>query len=206
VFLAFPGVVGVSVRLWSTSRRRELERVRAREREEFARELHDTGAHHVSAIVDPGQSGRVVAGDDPAAAVRPWRDRGGGGAHVGGDAADGRHPARRRRRAPLSPRAGVADLHRLVGTPGGPRVEVRLDGDLEGLPPAVDAAVHRIAQESVTNALRHAVGVTEVVVLVAAEPGRVRVTVRDDVAVGRHGAHREGYGLTGLRERATLLA
>jgi signal transduction histidine kinase len=108
-------------------------------------------------------------------------------------------------RAELAPQAGVADLERLARTSaGGPRIDLRRDGALDDLPPAVDAAVYRVVQESVTNALRHAAGATEVVVRVTAEPERVRVTVRDDGAVtGR--SHREGYGLTGLRERATLL-
>jgi len=71
------------------------------------------------------------------------------------------------------------------------------------LPPAVDAAVYRIVQESVTNAMRHAVDATEVVVRVTGEPQTVRVTVRDDGA--RAGRGRDGYGLAGLRERAALL-
>jgi signal transduction histidine kinase len=99
----------------------------------------------------------------------------------------------------------VADLERLARRRGGPRIDLQLDGGLDDLPPAVDAAVYRIAQESVTNAVRHAVGATEVVVRVAAEADRIRVTVRDDGAVSGRGQHRDGYGLTGLRERAAML-
>ena len=43
--------------------------MRSREREQLARELHDTVAHHVSAMVIRAQAGRVLAGADPAAAV-----------------------------------------------------------------------------------------------------------------------------------------
>ena len=106
--------------------------------------------------------------------------------------------------AELAPPAGVADLERLVGAPGGRlRVDLELDGELDALPPAVDAAVYRIVQESVTNAMRHAVDATEVVVRITGEPHRVQVTVRDDGA--RAGRGRDGYGLAGLRERAALL-
>lgn len=207
VFLAFPGVVGASVRFWSTSQRRELERVRAREREEFARELHDTVAHHVSAIVVQAQSGRVVAGASPESAVRALEAIEEEGARtleamraMVGALRDGNAGAE------LAPRAGVADLERLARRPGpGPRIDLRLDGDVEQLAPAVDAAIYRIVQESVTNAIRHAMGATEVVIRVAAEPDRVRVTVRDDGAATKPGHHRDGYGLTGLRERATML-
>ncbi|MGQ4390149.1 sensor histidine kinase [Streptomyces sp. SAS_270] len=205
VFLFLPGLIGAAVRFLATARERQLEKVRSREREQLARELHDTVAHHVSAMVIIAQAGRVLAGTDPAAAVEALegveeegartleemramvaalRDRGTG--------------------AELAPPAGVADLERLVRTPGGRlRVDLGLDGELESLPPAVDAAVYRIVQESVTNAMRHAVNATEVVVRVTAERHKVRVSVRDNGQ--RTGRGRDGYGLAGLRERAALL-
>jgi signal transduction histidine kinase len=207
VVLAFPAVLGASVRFWSTSRRRELDELRSRERVQFARELHDTVAHHVSAIVIRAQAGRVVTAADPAAAVQALEAIEEEGARtleamramVGAlrDGAAG---------APLSPRAGVADLERLARTAGsGPKVDLQLDGPLDDLTPAVDAAVYRIVQESLTNAVRHAVGATEVVVRVVADGDTIRVTVRDDGAVTGHGSHRDGYGLAGLHERASML-
>ncbi|MFF3940467.1 sensor histidine kinase [Streptomyces phaeofaciens] len=205
VFLMLPGLIGAAVRFRVTARERQLEQVRSREREQLARELHDTVAHHVSAMVIIAQAGRVLAGTDPSAAVEALegveeegartleemramvaalRDRGVGAA--------------------LTPPAGVADLERLVRTPGGRlRVDLALDGELDELPPAVDAAVYRIVQESVTNALRHAVDATELVVRVSAERHTVRVSVRDNGR--RTGRGRDGYGLAGLRERAALL-
>jgi signal transduction histidine kinase len=106
-----------------------------------------------------------------------------------------------------APQPGVADLQRLAGaSPAGPRVEVKLSGELRDLPAAVDSAVFRIAQEAVTNALRHARNATKVDVLVDGDPSSIRLTVRDDgdrapgaPAVGR------GFGITGMVERATLL-
>jgi signal transduction histidine kinase len=203
-FLLFPGVVGASVRFWATARDRQLERVRSGERERLARELHDTVAHHVSAMVIRAQAGRVLAGSDPAAAVEALEGVEEEGARTldemrlmvaalrdGGD-------------GDLMPLSGVADLERLVGAAAGHlRVDLVLDGDLDTVPPAVGAAVYRIVQESVTNAMRHAVGATEVAVRVTGEPRRVRVTVRNDGA--RAGRGRDGYGLAGLRERAALL-
>lgn len=207
VIVVFPGVIGASVRFRSTSRRREVERMRSQERVQLARELHDTVAHHVSAIVIRAQAGRVVAGANPAAAVEALEGIEEEGARTleamramvaalrDGDTG-----------AELAPQSGVADLERLARAPGGgPRIDLRLDGALDDLPPAVDAAAYRIVQEAVTNAIRHAVDATEVIVRVIAEPDRVRVTVRDDGAVTGRGHHREGYGLTGLRERAELL-
>lgn len=204
-FLLLPGVIGAAVRFRATARERQLEQVRSGERERLARELHDTVAHHVSAMVIRAQAGRVVAGTDLSAAVEALEGVEEEGARTleemramvaalrdGGAGAE------------LAPRAGIADLERLVRAPGGRlRVDLGLDGELDTLPPAVDAAVYRIVQESVTNAMRHAVDATEVVVQVTGEPQRVRVTVWDDGA--RAGRGREGYGLAGLRERAALL-
>ncbi|MFD5429867.1 sensor histidine kinase [Streptomyces sp. NPDC127084] len=205
VFLSAPGLIGAAVRFWGTARERQLEQVRSREREQLARELHDTVAHHVSAMVIRAQAGRVLAATDPSAAaealegveeegartleemramVAALRDRGVG--------------------AELAPPAGVADLDRLVRTPDGRlKVDLGLDGELDTLPPALDAAVYRIVQESVTNAMRHAVNATEVVVRVTAERHTVRVSARDNGQ--RTGRGRDGYGLAGLRERAVLL-
>jgi signal transduction histidine kinase len=204
-FLLLPGVIGASVRFRATARERLLEQVRSRERERLARELHDTVAHHVSAMVIRAQAGRVVAGTNPAGAVEALE----------GVEEEGARTLEEMRAlvaalrdngasAELAPPAGVADLARLVRAPGGRlRVDLGLDGELDALPPAVDSAVYRIVQESVTNAMRHAVDATEVVVRITAEPQTVRVTVRDDGA--RAGRGRDGYGLAGLRERAALL-
>jgi signal transduction histidine kinase len=198
-------VIGASVRFWATARERQLERMRSHERERLARELHDTVAHHVSAMVIRAQAGRVIAGADPAAAVEALE----------GVEEEGARTLEEMRAmvatlrdsgagAELAPAAGVADLRRLLRAPAARlRVDLGLDGDLAGLPPAVDAAVYRIVQESVTNAMRHAVDATEVTVQVTGEPERVRVTVRDNGA--RAGRGRDGYGLAGLRERAALL-
>ncbi|MER5208286.1 sensor histidine kinase [Streptomyces sp. NPDC002825] len=205
VFLSLPGLIGAAVRFWGTARERQLEQVRSREREQLARELHDTVAHHVSAMVISAQAGRVLAGTDPSAAVEALEGVEEEGARTLEEMRAMVAALRNREAgAELAPPAGVADLERLVRTPGGRlRVDLGLDGELDALPPAVDAAVFRIVQESVTNAMRHAVNATEVVVRVTAERDTVRVSVRDDGH--RTGRGRAGYGLTGLRERATLL-
>ncbi len=83
---------------------------------------------------------------------------------------------------------------------------MQLAGDLDHLPPLVGAAVHRIAQESVTNAVRHASGATRIDVQVYGNHDCVRLTVRDDGdAVSSAGDQSSGYGLVGMRERAALL-
>jgi signal transduction histidine kinase len=205
VFVSFPGVLGATVRYRSVSRRRELERMRSREREQLARELHDTVAHHVSAMVIRAQAGRVVAGTDPASAVEALAGIEEEGARTL-EAMRGMVGALREAgaRAELAPQAGIADLEHLTRAADDTlRIELHRDGPLEDLPPAVDAAVYRIVQESVTNAMRHAVDAVRVTVRVVDRGDRVLVTVHDDGAPP--GRTRAGFGLTGLRERAALL-
>ncbi len=106
-----------------------------------------------------------------------------------------------------APQPGVADLGRLSGaSPAGPRVEVTVSGDLAALPAAVDAAASRVAQEAVTNALRHARNATLVDVRVAGDRSTVSLVVRDDGDTGAADPAAEaGFGLTGMVERALLL-
>jgi len=108
--------------------------------------------------------------------------------------------------AELAPQRGVADVDGLARTAGeAPLVEVHRSGDLDNLSPSVGAASYRIAQESVTNATRHARHATRIVVQVTGERDHVRVSVRDDGDPVPTGRPRDGYGLVGMTERATLL-
>lgn len=88
---------------------------------------------------------------------------------------------------------------------GWPRVAVHLSGDLDGLSPGVGAALYRIAQEAVTNALRHARNVTRVTVEVGGEGDRVRLTVHDDGGTATTHPPTPGFGLLGMSERTALL-
>jgi signal transduction histidine kinase len=80
------------------------------------------------------------------------------------------------------------------------------DETAERLPPAVETALFRIAQEAVTNAIRHA-RANSVQVRLRRSPEQVTLEIRDD-GVGLSGAAvatDEHLGLFGMRERARLL-
>ena len=64
--------------------------------------------------------------------------------------------------------------------------------------------MHRICQEAVTNAVRHAVDATAVSVEVCGDADVVRLRVHDDGRVVRP-VSTGGFGLLGMAERATLL-
>ncbi|HZU40143.1 MAG TPA: histidine kinase [Solirubrobacteraceae bacterium] len=85
---------------------------------------------------------------------------------------------------------------------GGLRVHRRLDWHLPSLPDEVELVIYRVAQEALTNVLRHA-GARTATVELGCAAGSVRLAVRDD---GRGlPAERSERGLLGMRERAMLI-
>ena len=206
VILVFTAVLGASVRLRVTSRLRAMDQVRLREREQLARELHDTVAHHISGMVIRAQAGRVVAESRPGAAVEALEIIEAEGSRTLAEMRTMVGALRQRDDADLAPQRGVADIARLARSQGDePLVEVHLSGDLEDLSPSVGAATYRIAQESITNAMRHARHASRIVVLVAGERDTIRLTVRDDGDAVSTIRPRDGYGIVGMTERAALL-
>lgn len=105
----------------------------------------------------------------------------------------------------LTPGMGIADLDDLA-TSGedSPTVNVDVVGDLSDVHASVGAAVYRLAQESTTNAIRHAREATKVSVRVADLGGQIELVVDDD-GEPNHKPSDDGYGLIGMEERAKLL-
>jgi len=125
VVLVLPAVLGAAVRLRAISRVRELDQVRLREREQLARELHDTVAHHVSAMVIRAQAGRVVAESLPGAAVEALEIIEAEGSRSLAEMRTMVGALRERDHADLAPQRGVADIERLARSQGDePLVEV----------------------------------------------------------------------------------
>ncbi|WP_026123813.1 sensor histidine kinase [Nocardiopsis chromatogenes] len=202
------GALGAALRYRSRARERELEGARLRERERIARDLHDTVAHHVSAMAIRAQAGQAVAPVRPEAAVEALAVIESEAARTLAEMRTLVRALRRDDPAQTAPAPGIADLERLATRSGpGPEVGVEVAGAFDDVPPAVAAAVHRLAREAVTNARRHARNATRVEVRVDADADAVRLRVSDD---GEHGpryraAEPPGYGITGMKERAELL-
>jgi signal transduction histidine kinase len=205
-FFLFSAALGASIRFHANTRLRDIEEAKLRLRNELARELHDAVGHHVSAIAVQAQAGRAMATVDPEralavletieeAASRTLEDM----RAMVGVLRDGREPD-------LAPQPGIDDVERLARDVGGwPRVGVHLSGDLDDLPPSVGGALYRIAQEAVTNAVRHARNATRVTIEVEGEADQVRLTVHDDGDAARGHAPTPGFGLLGMTERTSLL-
>jgi two-component system, NarL family, sensor histidine kinase UhpB len=89
-----------------------------------------------------------------------------------------------------------------VARQGGVEVRRELEWQLPALSPEVELVIYRVAQEALTNALRHAHG-TEVTVALNANNGHVVLSVADNGTGLRETTH--GSGLDGMRERAMLI-
>ncbi|ANJ27551.1 sensor histidine kinase [Agromyces aureus] len=107
--------------------------------------------------------------------------------------------------APLSPQAELAELPRLLAGVTTAEFTATLDDRLGGDAPgrAVQFAAYRIAQEALTNIVRHA-RATRAVVTLDRVGDVLRLTIDDDGS-GLPAASGEGSGILGMRERAALL-
>jgi signal transduction histidine kinase len=183
---------------------------RTAERSRLAREMHDVLAHSLSALALQLESTRLLA-----------RDRG-----VDDDV------TRALDQAHHIAAGGLQDARRAIATargdelPGPERIDVLADAfeEQSGLPVAVEVqgeprelapdarlAVYRTAQEALTNVRRHATA-ERVEVKLAYLPQSTVLVVEDRTSVGAPvpvglglGLAGDGYGLTGMRERAELL-
>jgi signal transduction histidine kinase len=202
--------VGAAVRFRARARQREMEQVRLHERGELARDLHDTVAHHVSAMAIRAQAGMELAPTDPTAAVDALRVIATEASRTLAEMRAMVGVLRRNEPAVLAPLPVMDDLYRLAETqgptgPGTATVTVNLADGIGSISPASGAAIFRIAQESVTNARRHAHLARRITVDVTGNRDSVRLVVADD---GQHSSDRfdsAGFGVAGMLERAQLL-
>lgn len=201
LFVAVPFAAGLAVRAQS---RRATREALALERARIARELHDVVAHGVSLIALQADAAAAALEHDPARAAAP----------VDAIALTARTSLAELRRLlalvrapddddPRAPRPGVARLPELVEgvRRAGLVVDLRVEGRPADLAPGIDLTVFRVAQEALTNALRHS-ATANVSVTLRYRAGDVEVEVVDD---GRpQPTSGEGFGLVGMRERVGL--
>ncbi|MFE2878014.1 sensor histidine kinase [Streptomyces roseus] len=187
----------------------EAEQAAARERARIAREMHDILSHAVSIMIVQAEAGPVAVRRAPERAEAAFEAI----AETGRDAmaqlrtmlgvlrtdrGAERDAARR------SPQPGIEELagllERVRGS--GQRVSYERTGAVRPLPAALEATVHRVVQEALTNVVKHA-GASAVSVRL--EYGERTLTVRvtdDGRGPGPAAAAGGGHGLIGIRERA----
>lgn len=177
------------------------------ERVRIARELHDVLAHSLSQInvqagvglhlmqKQPDKAAEALASikessktalDEVRAVLGVLRSEG------------GQDP-----NAPLVPEPDLSRLPGLAASVTSQGVDVTLETTVTDAPKAVQLAMYRIVQESLTNVVRHAKATAATVVVKADERDYV-ITVSDN-GVGLTEGESDGRGLLGMRERTELL-
>ncbi|WP_084079326.1 sensor histidine kinase [Demequina sp. NBRC 110057] len=220
LIVALIGLALVAVRLQATRRHvyrlehqlaRDTEAERALaaadERARIAREMHDVVAHTLSVVVAQADGGRFAAKSDPAKA-----------AHTLETIADVSRAALTEMRAllgllrigdedaALGPQPSIDDIPALVAATrdGGLDCSFVTTGAPRTLPIGAGLALYRIAQEGLTNVLKHGGPAAKAFVQLTWEADAVVLTVSDD---GRGAGARDdgdGQGLAGMKERATV--
>jgi signal transduction histidine kinase len=185
----------------------ELQLARAEERLRLSREVHDVVSHSLSAIAvqagvarlvlaeQPGQAGAALSAIETASRsaldelrnlLRQIRDP--------EDADEAATPT-------------LTDLPALIGKlrRAGLDVSLRVTGQPRPYSTAVELSAYRIAQEALTNVTKHASG-ARALVQINHGASELTVTVADDGSPNPAGPVASGgLGLSGMRERASLL-
>jgi signal transduction histidine kinase len=217
LFAVAAAVAGGFLRFADLNRLRQLAALRAEQRTEFARDLHDFVAHHVTGMVVLAQGAQHITEREPAPGVRTLEQIESAGvetmAAMRGMVGMLREPVGTRTDAarPMAPVAGIADVAPLVErftAAGGPTARLVVDGTVDGLPVEVTSSAYRVVMEALTNVRRHAATATVVDVSISRSEQRLLVRVADD---GRHAPgsravrSQPGFGLIGLAERLATI-
>ena len=186
------------------SRAAEARAAALSERQHLAREMHDVLAHSLSGLVLQLEGARLMA----------TRERERIDPELAGAIERAHHLAK----------AGLEESRRAIGMlrgddlPGPERLgalageferdsripcRVQVDGDERELGSEARLTVYRVAQEALTNAVRHA-GCTRVRLHLSAEDGAVYLRIADD-GRGLGELPRSGGGIRGMRERALMI-
>jgi signal transduction histidine kinase len=192
----------------------ETERARQQvmeERVRIARELHDVVAHTLAVITVQAGVGRRLMAKRPEEASSALESI----ETIGRTAQDELRVVLGLLRdeeigpAALAPAPRLVDLKELAETvrASGTPVNLRTSGTDLQLSPALELSVYRVAQEALTNVVKHAPG-ARATVDVAVSAGKVRIEVTDDGgAAGRPPAGgwpaspATGHGIVGMQER-----
>jgi signal transduction histidine kinase len=154
-------------------------------------------AHSLAVMVAQADGGRYAASEHPDAATRALAQI----SETGRDAL----AQMRRLLSVLRADEEGADLaglvRRLAGA--GLPVELAVDGRARELPAELQLCIHRVAQEALTNVLKHAYSPQRVEVVLRCVDEEIELTIRDDGCAMAAGDGR-GHGLTGMRERVAL--
>lgn len=179
----------------------------SRERNRMARELHDTLAHTLSAVSIQLEALDALWENDPTAARSML-------AQTKDQTRSGLHEARRAlsalRASPLEDlglRLALSNLAQTAADRAGIQLHLSLPPALPEICPQVEQVIYRIAEEALTNVVRHA-NAQNVNFNLLYTPASLELSIHDDGrgfdSAALSNSEREHYGLLGMHERATL--
>lgn len=171
-----------------------------RERNRLAREIHDGLGHYLTVVktqLDAATALLPAQPDKARASVAK-------AAHLTAEALDDVRRSVGALRTDTA-RPPLPEALRLLTQEAGLPVAVRLEGAARPLPPGIEHALFRSAQEGLTNIRKHAAASSAEVLLDFRPPGHVTLSITDN----GHGADGTvpagGFGLPGIRERIAVL-
>jgi signal transduction histidine kinase len=173
------------------------------ERNRVARDIHDGLGHHLTVVQMQVRAARAVLASDPdkadAVLAKAQQQSTEALAEVRRSVSTLREP---RTRPPLSDalEALAADTS-AAGVP----TDLDVSGTMRVLSQDAEESLFRAAQEGLTNVRKHAAARRARLVLDYGDDGTVRLDVCDDGRGAAGPADGSGFGLLGLRERASLV-
>ncbi|MDO5683413.1 MAG: sensor histidine kinase [Propionibacteriaceae bacterium] len=175
-------------------------------RQQIARELHDIVAHSVSVMVVQAEGGRALAAKKPEKAAEVLETIAGTGREA---LVEMRRIVGVLRNTPeeestYAPMPGLADIPEMVQRTGD-RVTLRIKGHEPACGPATQLTVYRIAQEALTNFLRHAGPRARAEIELGFDADRITVLVTDDGLGSAAQSDGMGNGLKGMLERVSAM-
>ncbi len=168
----------------------------ADERTRIAREMHDIVTHNLSVMVALADGAVFAQRHSPDRATAAMRQISGTGRQALTDMRRSLGVLRADEPDSLRhPMPGIAQLSSLVGQmrAAGLQTGLDLEGDSTPVPTAAQLTVYRMAQEALTNTLKHAPPGTRAEVRVRCSPGTVTVDITDDGRAARPAGPPSGH-------------
>ncbi|GHJ40033.1 sensor histidine kinase [Streptomyces sp. TS71-3] len=178
------------------------------ERTTIARELHDVVAHHMSVVAIQAEAAPYRVENPPPELTQAFST-------IRENAVAALTELRRLLgvvraedyQAPDAPQPTLADLDTLLANvrEAGLDVTKTVTGAVRELPPGVELSAYRFVQEALSNVLRHAPGARASVEIGHVLGGLGLRIVNGPATEPAKPSHGAGHGVTGMRERVTML-
>ncbi len=171
----------------------------SRERNRVAREIHDGVGHYLTVVKTQLDAAAALMPSQPDRALEAVTKA----AKLTGDALDDVRRSVGALRTDAA-RPPLPEALRALSHEAGLPITVRVEGAARPLPPGIEHALFRSAQEGLTNIRKHAAASAAEVALDFRPADRVTLAVTDN-GRGTNGDGGPGFGLRGIRERIELL-